>query len=464
MKKIIKGVLTLSCAAMLAIGLAACDTPVVNAYDIAVQNGFQGTEAEWLLSLHGANGEDGEDLDAEKLYDAAVKNGYTGTFLEFCGTLNISVQPKNDTAQIADNMMSIVRIYCGYSVTTSGGWLGQGASTSYGTQAGSGVIIDLNKEAGNALIVTNYHVLYNKSSDQRGILSNICVYPYGAYNAFDAKDGDLYGDGIEATYVGGAMDYDIALLRVEGSEYIKNSTVTEAEIGDSDTVKVGEETFVIGNPGGTGISVTEGIVSVDSEYISISALDNRDLDRDGQIDGVSFRVMRTDAAVNGGNSGGGLFNAKGELIGIVNAKSTGSSTDNMGYALPITQVIKVCDNILDNEGKVKLATLGVMVSTKSSKAVENEDGTRSIVEEFTVATAVSNGAAAYQKLDAGDVFKAGKINDGETVEFIRRYQLSDLLMSVRKGDKVTLVVLDSNNDEKTVEILFDKDEYFTTYA
>lgn len=464
MRKISKCLLSIACLGVLAVGGVGCSQKNLTAYDLAVQNGFQGTEAEWLLSLRGANGQDGDDFNAEAFYQAAVANGYEGTFLDFCKTLNLTIAPNNDTVTIADNVRSAVSIYCRYSVTTSGNsWFGQGGKTTYKSQAGSGVIVELNKEAGNALIITNYHVVYNLESDQKGILSDIWVYPYGAHKGFSAEKGDEYGDGIKATYVGGAMDYDIAVLRVEGSEYIKNSVVTAAKIGDSDSVLIGEETFVVGNPAGAGIAVTNGILSVDSEYISISALDNRDENHDGYVDGIPFRVMRTSAAINSGNSGGGLFNANGELIGIVNAKSAGSTTDNMGYALPITQVKQVYDNILANGDRVKQAMLGIMVSKTSSKAVVDDNGNLSIVEEFTVTT-VNKGGAAEGKLSVGDVFISAAVNGGTTKVFTRRHQLTDVLLSVRKGDTVTLVIRNSSGNEETVTIAFDKNAYFTEYA
>lgn len=460
MRKIFKGILAIACLGILSFGMVGCQS--ITAYEIAVKHGFQGTEEEWLRSLHGANGEDGADFDAEELYQTAVEKGYEGSFLDFCATLNITVPQNNDTRTIAENVRSAVSIYCRYSKTTTSGWLGT-QKKEYGSQAGSGVIIELNKEAGNALIVTNYHVLYNNDSDQNGILDEIWVYPYGTYNRFSTSTGEVSGDGIKATYVGGAMDYDIAILKVEGSEYIQNSEVTEAKFGNSDTVQLGEQTFVIGNPAGAGIAVTNGIVSVDSEYITMAALDNRDTNRDGYVDGVSFRVMRTSAAINSGNSGGGMFNAKGELIGIVNAKSSGSTTDNMGYALPSTLVKAICDNILDNEGKVLRATLGITISVTASKALVDENGQLFLQEEFSVITAASRGSASYMKLHAGDVFISASVNGGAPIVFTREYQLAYVLLSVRKGDTVTFVMRNSSGVENTVSISFSKDEYFTLF-
>ncbi len=466
MKKLIKSILTIGCACALAFGVVGCGQNGGTAYDLAVKNGFTGTESEWLLSLHGKNGENGQDLDAEELYKKAVEEGYEGSFLDFCKTLDISLAQYNDTVQIAKNTLSVVSIYCGYSVTTNGngGWFGQGVTTSYGSQAGSGVIVELNKESGSAYIITNYHVVYNLESDEKGILESIWVYPYGAYTGgFSAKDGDTTGDGIKATYVGGAMDYDIAVLKVEGSEYIKNSEVTQAVWGDSEQVSMGEETYVVGNPGGMGIAVTNGVLSVPSEYITIAALDNRDLNGDRQVDGVSYRVMRTSAAINSGNSGGGMFNSKGELIGIVNAKSALSSVDNMGYALPSTQVKAVYENILANGGKVQQATLGIIVALRTSKAVLDEDGNVSVQEEFCVQTKAKEGAAAYLLLNEGDVFISAQIGVGETVTFTRKHQLTELLLTVRKGETVTFTLRNTSGVLQTVDITFEE-KNFTTYA
>ena len=463
MKKIVKGILAAVCLGAISFGLVGCLEQQLSAYQIAVRNGFQGTEAEWLLSLNGKDGADGEDLDINALYEAALQHGYEGSFLDFCKTLSVEINEDNDTVTIAENVRSVVSIYCQFS-KTSGGWLGQSGTIEYGSQAGSGVIVELNKEAGSALIITNYHVVYNLDCDQKGVLDDIWVYTYGSFVGFTEDKGDETGDGIKATYVGGAMDYDIAVLKIEGSEKLQKSVATEAKIGDSNKVMVGEKTYAIGNPAGAGIAVTDGMLSVDSKYIAIEALDNRDLDKDGAVDAITFRVMQTSAAINSGNSGGGLFNARGELIGIVNAKSAGSAMDNMGYALPITLVKNVYENILANDGKVLQAMLGIMVQTTSSKAVVDESGRMYIQEEFKVAEVAKQGASSYQKFSAGDMFIGAKLNDGEKIIFTRRHQITDLLLSVRKGDTVTFYMRNSSGDEVETSITFDKDEYFTLYA
>ena len=452
-------------AVLMLTSMTACglEDKVINAYEIAVQNGFVGTEAEWLSSLKGANGNDAPALDIDEVYQSAVAQGYEGTFLQFLQEyLKVDVNEDNDTKTIAENIMSVVSIYCSFTQTkTVGGWLGTQNQTTLYSSAGSGVIIDLNKEAGNALIVTNYHVIYDANSDTKTHISDsIYLYTYGALNMFSTTTGkDEGGDGIKATYVGGAMDYDIAILKVEGSEFLKNNDVREAELGDSETVNVGEKVYAIGNPDGAGISVTGGVLSVESEYITMSSTDG--------IGSVDYRVMRTDAAINHGNSGGALFNAEGELIGITNAKNVEDSVDNMGYALPITPVRYLWDNLLDNGGVVQRAMLGVNVKTTDSKATY-EDGKLTITEEFVVdSTKIDNGAAAYNKLQFGDIFKTLTIipageTEGKTMTLTRRFQVSDLLLTVRKGDTVVLTVL-RDGTETQVRIVYDKDSYFTQY-
>lgn len=450
MKKILKSILALACATTLSFGLAACGDEVINAYDIAVKNGFVGTEAEWLQSLHGADGKDAQDLTAKDLYEAAKEEGFEGSFLDFCKELGITATENNDVDRISQNVMSVVSVNCGFSYTQRG--FG-GSSISYYTSAGSGVVIDINKQAGNALIVTNYHVAVDPTSNDAGASKCIYLYGYGALNHFDPQHGDSSGQGMRATYIGGAMEYDIALLKVEGSEYLKNSELRAATIGDSDEVSIGEKVYVIGNPEDAGISVTGGLVSVESEYITMEM-------NNGEVD---YRVIRTDAAINSGNSGGGLFDADGKLVGIVNAKTIGEETDNMGYALPITQVKNICENIQDNGGVVKCAKLGVTVEITDSKVAQDKNGELKITETFLVTGSIPSSAAAFGKLRYGDVIKYIVINGGKRKYFTRQYQLIDQLLTVRKGDTVVLGV---ERDGAAMEamIKFDKDSYFDIHS
>lgn len=477
MKKIWTAAVALGCTAVMAVSFSACDFSAFgskSAYEIAVENGFTGTEADWLKSLQGADGSDGADLDIEEVYAAAVENGYEGSFLEFLKEyLSADVSENNDTDAIAHNMMSVVSVYSGFretKKTASWPFGGTVTTTSLVWAAGSGVIYDLNKEAGNAYVITNFHVIYDAESDN-GIADYIYLSLYGGITNINTSTGEnTDGLAIPATYVGGAADYDIAVLKVQGSEILRESSAEEAEIGSSEEITTGEKVFAIGNPEGDGISVTEGIISVDSEYIQLESTINPGT-------AVSMRVMRTDAAINSGNSGGGLFDAQGKLVGITNAKLGDSliykkdqygnkvlngihSVDNMGYALPITQVMSVVDNIMDNDGSVKRATLGVTVQTVESKSIL-ENGKAVIVETVSVVD-ITKGSAGDGVFETGDILKSIIVGNTKT-EIRRRYQIIDLLLCVRKGDTVKVTV---ERDGKAVglSITFDKDEYFTAVS
>ncbi|MBR2024112.1 MAG: serine protease [Clostridia bacterium] len=490
LKKIITGVTCFTLCGCIGL-FTACNDKAVTAYEIAVKYGFEGTEEEWLATLKGetgATGKDGKSLDIWEMYE---QSEYSGTFIEFLRELGFSfdLQEDNDTVTIANNVSSVVSICCGYQKATrrlvSGGmWGSHYEDATYVSAAeGSGVIWSLedNGETASAYIVTNYHVVYQNASyndNESGISDYIYVYPYGAREGFstgdedgdgyldeDGKMGDFTGDGIKAKYVGGAMDYDIAVLRVENSEYLHKSAVSEVRLGVSNDVLLGEKAYVIGNSNGYGISVTGGLISTLSENIYITSFD-------GLKRTMSFRVMRTDAAINGGNSGGALFNAQGRLIGIPNAKTTADGVDNMGYALPIDRVKAVVENVLNNataskKGYVSLATLGIVTTLQSSTSYLDENGNIRVKEEFRV-TEVKEGMLASASTEEnkcfkfGDVILSGTLN-GNTVDYEQRYLFQEQMLDVRKGDTITFKV----NREGTiisVEMTFDKDEYFTVYA
>ena len=139
------------------------------------------------------------------------------------------------------------------------------------------------------------------------------------------------------------------------SEIIKNSMAGKISYVNSDNLQAGDVAIAIGNPENNGISTTQGIISLESEYIEMANSNN--------TDSITYRVMRVDTGINSGNSGGGLFNANGDLIGIVNAKMVDTSIESIGYAIPSNIVINVSDNIIyhsDNKAneKVKKAFLG----------------------------------------------------------------------------------------------------------
>lgn len=304
---------------------------------------------------------------------------------------------------------------------------------------------------------------------------SIDLYLYGGLDGYSVTrnySGEVTaysagGSSIHATFVGGASEYDIAVLEVQGSEVLRNSSAEEAVVGSSDAVVAGEKVFAVGNAEGEGISVTSGAISVDSEYITIQSILG-ETDSSGNLKEISYRVMRTDAAINSGNSGGGLYDAQGKLIGITNAKQMDTpnkdgsihSVDNMGYALPITQVVGVVENVLANGGTVKRATLGVTVQTVDSKSVLS--GGKAVIVETVSVSEITKGSLAASAFKVNDIVKSVTIGD-TTTEILRNYQIRDLLLNVRKGDTVTVTV-ERGGEEKALSLTFDQDKYFTAVA
>lgn len=451
MKKTWKKLIATTLAVITVFAFSGCAGK--SAYEIAIENGsFSGSVQDWLASLKGEDGKDGQDLDIEDLYQVAKNNGYEGTFNEFLkeylGSDSLDVTENNNTAQIAQNMMSVVAI-----------------QAFNAKSAGSGVIIELDKEKGNALIVTNYHVVYDAEISASEWKKNIYVYLYGSrdYETKEVAEGVYeleYGDGMQASFVGGSMYYDIAVLQVTGNEYLKNSIATEAVMGDSDKAVVGEKVYAIGNPANYGISVTEGALSVASEYIYLTMDVRYETEKlfatDVEIkkETFAYRVMRTDAAINSGNSGGALFNTKGELIGIVNAKSSSETIDNMAYALPITNVKYVVKNIRDNNiGAVKKAYMGVTLEVLESKAKLDALGNIYIEEKVGVGK-LETGELGKVYFNIGDVIKTIQINDGEKKAVTRLFTVIDYMLNVREGDVVKFGVETANGVAKEISIPF----------
>ena len=335
----------------------------------------------------------------------------------------------------AMGLRSAVSVYCTFT-TTSGGssfWNPLPSTSTYYT-TGSGVIYRLEND-GSAFIITNYHVVYDSSSNTKNKISDkIYVYLYGL-------ESDAYA--ISASYVGGSANYDIAVLRVEKSEVLAEAMASGAAaavtVGNSDDIMPGETTIAVGNPSATdlaGLSVTKGVVSVSSEYITMNTANGS-----GEVD---FRVIRTDAPVNSGNSGGGMYNERGELIGIVNAKVSSSSIENIGYAIPSNVARAIADNVIDYcYGKdcesVMRGLLGITLKTVALSTAYNTE-TGSIVRTETVAISqVSAGGLADGILKANDVVKSITVGD-RTVKIERSYQLIDAMLDVRVGDKITIVI------------------------
>lgn len=380
------------------------DSNYVSAYEIAVKNGFSGTEEEWLAQLHTTNTVEKTPI-----------------------TYNVNVQNAHDVSVAANiGLKSIVSVYCIHTITTSS-WFGQ-SQTRQAQSAGSGVIYQL-EDNGSAYIITNHHVVYENSSNTANHISNnISVFLYG-------MEGNNYA--IPATYVGGSLNYDIAVLRVENSSILKDAvdahTVAAVEFADSNDVRPGQLSIAIGNPEAEGISVTCGIVSVDSEYIDMTAVDNRTK--------ISLRVIRTDTAVNSGNSGGGLFDGTGKLIGIVNAKSGEDDVENIAYAIPCNVARAIADNIifyspLMNKECVMRVLLNVSVQTIGLSTTIDKEGFINKIEQVQIAS-INTGSIVEGKLEVGDIINSITIGDKIT-QITRQYQFIDALLDARVGNEVSI--------------------------
>ncbi len=392
-------------------GFAACNMlEGKSAYDIAVENGFVGTELEWLESL---KGKDGEYAGAGKsAYEIAVENGFVGTEQEWLASLKGEKGDNGDDgmAQVtAQALLSAVSIEC---------------PVFNGIISGAGVVLQVDKTKGDAYIITNYHVVYHGS----GILPQIYVYIYGQeYNEFK----------IPATYVGGSISYDIAVLKVSGSNIIKNSNVVAAKV-DIGQMYAGETVIAVGNPDSGGISATKGIVSVDSEQINLTLADNSV---------GTMTVMRIDAAVNGGNSGGGIYDKNGNLVGIVNAKVKSTEIENMAFAIPSVVAYGIYQNIMSQvSGTVttnivaKDYMLGVSVRiTSSSASFDSTLGVAKIKETITVEEVLQTGNS-YGKLQVGDSFVSIKVGN-VVVSADRDYMIDAALLYAKQGDTIQVTVL-----------------------
>lgn len=341
--------------------------------------------------------------------------------------VNITVEGTNDVISASRAVLSTVSVRCTFN--TKYYYYFPYAQTVNKTESasGSGVIYKLDKDSGDAYIITNYHVVYHGySTKENKIADKIDLFLYG-------MEYDKYA--IPATYVGGSMAYDLAVLKVEGSDVLKTGNVLAATVANSDTVSLLETAIAIGNPGG--ISATAGYINIDSEYKTMLAPDG--------VTNIELRVMRTSAPVNPGNSGGGLYNAEGELIGIVNMKSTEATTDNKGYAIPSNVAKYVADNIIyycDGKPceKVKKSVLDIEVGVAASRT-EYDEQTAKITKFETVAiTDVAATGAAYGKLQVGDVVNTLTVG-GIKYEITRSFQIIDLMINARAGDSVTFGII-----------------------
>ena len=347
--------------------------------------------------------------------------------------LNLTIASKS--------ILSAVSVYCTFKTSSYSGF-GQSTTTeSY--SAGSGVIYSLDKNTGDAYVITNHHVVYNSECNtQNKISDDIQLFLYGMENT-------AYS--IPATYVGGSMQYDLAVLKVSASRVLMESNARAADFADSNKISVLDTAIAVGNPEGEGISATVGYVNVDSEYVKLNFTTPT-----GQRE-IEIRVMRIDTPVNSGNSGGGLYNSEGKLIGIVNAKMTDS--ENIGYAIPSNVVKYVTDNIIDYCGGKSAETpyralVGITVTAgKSYSHYDTETGKIYKMEDVKI-DAVNAGSVAEGKLFAGDVIRTINV-DGTEYEVTRMFHVVDSMLNARVGSVVKVTVL-RGEETKVIELTIPK--------
>ena len=230
----------------------------------------------------------------------------------------------NSLSAVIENISDTVVEITTESVST-GSFLGQYVAEG----AGSGVVI-----RADGYIVTNNHVVSGAGAVKVRL-----------------TDGTSY----TATVIGTDAKSDIAVLKVDASG------LHSATVGNSDGLKVGDDVIAIGNPlGSLGGTVTNGIISA--------------LDREIEISGQIMTLLQTNAAVNPGNSGGGLFDSNGNLIGIVNAKSSGTDIEGLGFAVPINLVLTVVEDIIENGYVTGRPAMGISVYEVSNAQTAQQYG------------------------------------------------------------------------------------------
>ena len=233
----------------------------------------------------------------------------------------------------------------------------------------------------------------------------------------------------DATIVGTDDKNDIAIIKIDATG------LTPAIVGDSTTLTVGSEVIAIGNPlGELRGTATAGIISATNRTI--------------EVEGQTMTLVQTDAAISPGNSGGGLFDASGKLIGIVNAKVSDSRAEGLGFAIPVNSVLDEISDLLNYGYVTGRPYLGVSTQDVTLRSRNRmwyySEGTRCVLVEKVV----SGSAAEKAGIQAGDLIlklEDKAISSGD--------ELSSAIGNYKPGDTVTLT-LQRDGEELTVEVTF----------
>ena len=330
----------------------------------------------------------------------------------------------SDVSDVVDKVMPSIVSITSMSVQEVQSFFG-GTYEQTSEGAGTGIIIGKNDT--ELLIVTNNHVV--EGSDTLTVTFN------------DQSS-------VEANIKGTDATYDVAVIAVALDQISDDtmSAISVATLGDSTNLKIGEPAIAIGNALGYGQSVTTGVISALDR--SVSTTDTQT----GETQESGAKLIQTDAAINPGNSGGALVNVNGEVIGINSAKLTGESVEGIGYAIPISDVSDLIQNLMNQETKTKvpenerglLGITGMSVSDAFSQQIDVPAGVY-VME-------VSSGSGADEAgMTKGSIITA--IN-GSSIDSMEALQ--EQLQYYAKGETVSLTILvpQSNGeyDEQTLDV------------
>lgn len=304
----------------------------------------------------------------------------------------ISLSDYSDTAIYSANKVlpSIVGISISYDVSFWG-------TTQQSEATGSGVII-----SSDGYILTNNHVVSSSDASYYYQVSKAKKITVSLSDKSETYD---------ATIVGTDEQTDLAIIKIDASG------LTAAELGDSDSVQVGEFVLAVGNPLGLDTSVTSGIVS---------AL-GRDVTSE---EGTTYHVMQTDCAINSGNSGGALVNSQGQVIGINTLKLAGTGIEGVGFAIPINDTKDIYDQLI-KYGKVLRPYIGISGSNLSEEIAKRYNLPTGIYVE----NIADDANAKESGLQKGDVITSINGTDVTTME-----ELNEVKNKLSIGDTITLKV------------------------
>lgn len=301
--------------------------------------------------------------------------------------------------------------------------------------SGSGIIIGANDS--ELLIVTNYHVV--SGSNELSV-----VFSYDE----DSDEPSL----VSAKLKGYDSDKDLAVISVSMDEITEDmkSQIKVATIGDSSTLQLGQEVVAIGNALGYGQSVTTGIISALNREVTVS-------DDDGNS--ITNKLIQTDAAINPGNSGGALLNMNGELIGINSVKVASSSVEGMGYAIPISDVQSIIEELMLKETRDVVAE-----EAQGYLGIGGTDVTNEISQTYGMPMGIFiNTIYEASPAEAAGLAKGNIITkfDGQTVKSMS--ELKTLLTYYKSGETVNIIAMVQGSDgysEKTFTLTLGTKDIF----